>query len=174
MGSGGNSVLRRPWGGISHRPSGGWGRSGDGPPALPGFSNRRSDQPGRLCHRGGHQFDGHDFYRRVLIRASIGKTGCWTATSWCRRQPRDDVGFVEIGAHVMVASEGRLVRPGVRAPFLWAMAASLYLPEARPRPQDFIVPSGRYRAGFGGHRSLCPAHSPLFSASAGPPCWFRP
>lgn len=51
-----------------------------------------------------------------------------------------------LGAHLMVISEGRLVRLGFGL-FLWAMAASLFLPAASPRPQGFVA-SSRYRAGL--------------------------
>lgn len=51
-----------------------------------------------------------------------------------------------IGANVMVASDGQLVRLGFGC-FLWLVAASLYLPKVQPRPQDHVA-SIKYKAGL--------------------------
>lgn len=51
-----------------------------------------------------------------------------------------------LGAHVMIATDDRLVRIGFGI-FLWLVAASLFLPRAALRPHDH-VPSWRYNAGL--------------------------
>lgn len=70
-----------------------------------------------------------------------------------------------IGAQVMIASDDRVVRIAFGV-FLWLVAASLFLPKARPRPHDH-VPSVAYNAGLVAVGTVMGMVSALFGVGGG-------
>lgn len=72
---------------------------------------------------------------------------------------------VSLGAHIMVATDDRLVRLAFGL-FLWLVAASMFLPKARPRHPDH-APSWRYNSGLLAVGGLMGMISALFGVGGG-------
>lgn len=70
-----------------------------------------------------------------------------------------------IGAHVMIATDDRVVRTAFGI-FLWLVAASLFLPKAKPRPHDH-VPGAGYNLGLLAIGTLMGMVSALFGVGGG-------